>query len=59
MFAHASDGSHLRRRMKSVRNDVEEKHSLGGWGCVVHSGNVSRECDNIQLCSRETSRTQT
>ena len=38
---------------------VEEKHSLGGWGCVVHSGNVSREFDNIQLCSRETSRTQT
>ena len=59
IFAHASDGSHLRRRMKSARNDVEEKHSLGGWGCVVHSGNVSRECDNIQLCSRETSRTQT
>ena len=43
----------LHTRMKSARNDVEEKQSLGGWGWVVHSGNISRECDYCLITSRE------
>ena len=41
----------MHRRVKSARNDGTEKQSLGGWGYVVHSGNVNAKI--IQSCSRE------